>query len=591
MSLLMDALKKAEQAKKKASQDDCVVAVTQDDQSQSSEVPLTPVIHMATQGAQAEEETANLLLAVEGKQSPAPLKAATEVSSNPVAEDDLSKLEGLTLVDLSELDEELVVEFQGDKADKKTLPVQDEAEVNVEDTDLTLDDSLEKEIELSVKEDSVTSDSGTDEVLLAEDEGISAENDHDAITTLSAASAEPTAVGTQHGQKGELPDSAVLESTTATSTSATESVLKTEPSPAEPSPLESTLVEPSAVEETSKLITPPIVGVGANKRSRRQQVWSALIVAFLFILGGMFAYFNTMLDSEIQRASVFPVALPVEGQKTEQAVVDNVTQEPAIVVARVPVETIAKSSVITMAATPLPTASIATQPKKQAPSIKPLAPSKQSPNRASSSSTAIQITRAERRDPLEVILQEAYQAYQGGGYQLAEDKYRLALKVDADNRDARLGLAVIAQRTGRIANARRFYQSLLVLNPKDSIALTGLMSLPGNSGSKQNESDIKLLLDEEPTAAHLHFSLGIEYVAQGRWPEAQQSFFQAYRSAPENADYNYNLAVSLEQLSQPRAALDYYHRAKQLATGQLVGFSTEQLDQRIAKLGLRGEGR
>ena len=92
------------------------------------------------------------------------------------------------------------------------------------------------------------------------------------------------------------------------------------------------------------------------------------------------------------------------------------------------------------------------------------------------------------------------------------------------------------------------------------------------------------MLGEEPTAAHLHFSLGNEYAARSSWPEAQQAYFNAYRYAPENGDYAFNLAISLEQLGQPQAALTYYQRAQEAAADSVVGFDRQKVAQRIESL-------
>jgi tetratricopeptide (TPR) repeat protein len=100
-----------------------------------------------------------------------------------------------------------------------------------------------------------------------------------------------------------------------------------------------------------------------------------------------------------------------------------------------------------------------------------------------------------------------------------------------------------------------------------------------------------LLLRQEPDAAYLHFALGTVYVGQGRWAEAQQAFFDAYRRDPANADHAFNLAVCLDHLGQPRAALEYYRRALDLARGRAAGFSAAQAEQRIETLtkAARGE--
>ena len=71
-----------------------------------------------------------------------------------------------------------------------------------------------------------------------------------------------------------------------------------------------------------------------------------------------------------------------------------------------------------------------------------------------------------------------------------------------------------------------------------------------------------------------------------RWQRApaKQSFFEAYRHAPENGDYAFNLAVSLDHLGQPKSALDYYRVARKLAQTQPVQFDREGLERRIRLL-------
>ena len=69
----------------------------------------------------------------------------------------------------------------------------------------------------------------------------------------------------------------------------------------------------------------------------------------------------------------------------------------------------------------------------------------------------------------------------------------------------------------------------------------------------------------------LNFTLGNQLAQQGRWAEAQQEYFKAYSAEPDNADFAYNLAVSLDHLRQSRQALDYYQRA--IALGEKRGAS------------------
>ena len=88
----------------------------------------------------------------------------------------------------------------------------------------------------------------------------------------------------------------------------------------------------------------------------------------------------------------------------------------------------------------------------------------------------------------------------------------------------------------------------------------------------------------EPRAAHLHFNLGALYAVQSRWPEAQHAFFDAYRLDRGNADYAYNLAVSLDHLSQPRSALGFYREALFLARSRPASFEAEAVLRRIRDL-------
>ena len=69
-----------------------------------------------------------------------------------------------------------------------------------------------------------------------------------------------------------------------------------------------------------------------------------------------------------------------------------------------------------------------------------------------------------------------------------------------------------------------------------------------------------------------NFTLGNQFAQQGRWAEAQQEYFKAFAAEPENADFAYNLAVSLDHLRQPSQALDYYQRALALAEKRGASF-------------------
>jgi Flp pilus assembly protein TadD len=82
----------------------------------------------------------------------------------------------------------------------------------------------------------------------------------------------------------------------------------------------------------------------------------------------------------------------------------------------------------------------------------------------------------------------------------------------------------------------------------------------------------------------LNFALGNQLAQQGRWAEAQQEYFKAAAAEPDNADFAYNLAVSLDHLRQPRLAREHYLRAIALAEKRGAGFDLAAARTRAAQL-------
>jgi tetratricopeptide (TPR) repeat protein len=196
----------------------------------------------------------------------------------------------------------------------------------------------------------------------------------------------------------------------------------------------------------------------------------------------------------------------------------------------------------------------------------------------------IRISRTLQPEDRGMAVQNAYRAYQHGDYAAAETGYRQVLASQSDNRDALLGLAAVAMRLQRFEEAAGYYTTLLRLRPRDPIALAALISLQREGDPVSAESRIKALIDLDPAAPYLHFALGNLYARQERWAEAQQAFFEAYRGNPEEPDYTLNLAVSLDKLNQPQAALPYYRKALALADAGQANFNTADVMKRIEAL-------
>ncbi len=178
-----------------------------------------------------------------------------------------------------------------------------------------------------------------------------------------------------------------------------------------------------------------------------------------------------------------------------------------------------------------------------------------------------------------------YAAYQAGDLAVARNEYQQALRDEPANRDALLGLAATETRAQRFDLADGYYQRLLQVDPRDAHAQAGAIALRNQQlDPVLAESRVKSLLANDRNANVLYFTLGNQYALQGRWPEAQQAYFKAFASDPDNPDFAFNLAVSFDQIRQPQLALEYYRRALALAEKRSASFSPASARTRIQQL-------
>jgi tetratricopeptide (TPR) repeat protein len=196
-------------------------------------------------------------------------------------------------------------------------------------------------------------------------------------------------------------------------------------------------------------------------------------------------------------------------------------------------------------------------------------------------------TLATNRPPLRVnpSVAAGYSAYQAGDMNRARSDYEQALREEPGNRDALLGLAAVETRARHPGAADALYRRLLLDDPRDPYAAAGLLALHAQQiDPVAAESRVKGLLASGPDEDVLHFTLGNQYAQQGRWAEARQAYARAAAMDPENPDYAYNLAVSLEHLRQPQPAQQAYRRALTLALQRTASFDPAMVQGRIEQL-------
>ena len=179
---------------------------------------------------------------------------------------------------------------------------------------------------------------------------------------------------------------------------------------------------------------------------------------------------------------------------------------------------------------------------------------------------------------------DAYRAFQAGDDVAAGQLYQQLLQSDPRNIDALLGLAAVAARQDHANEAANDYQRVLELDPNNSVAQEGLILLLGQSNPTESISRLKTMITQQPDSAHLYAALGGIYADQNLWPDAQQSYFQAFNLDANNAEYAFNLAVSLDQLKKTDLALNYYQQALALLGKQGGSIDKATLENRINQL-------
>ena len=181
-------------------------------------------------------------------------------------------------------------------------------------------------------------------------------------------------------------------------------------------------------------------------------------------------------------------------------------------------------------------------------------------------------------------MEAAYAAFQSGNSAEATRLYKDVLKQDPTQRDAWLGLAVIAHNNNQLEAAMDAYKRVLRLEPQNATALAGLTALNNNADEPRQESRLRELLARSPQEADLNHSLALVLSGERRWSEAQQLFFKAHTLAPQEPQFAYNLAVALDQLRRPTLAAQYYETALNLAQGKAPSFDETRARSRLAAL-------
>ncbi len=300
----------------------------------------------------------------------------------------------------------------------------------------------------------------------------------------------------------------------------------------------------------------------------RAGLWLLLGTTLLAVLG-IGSYFWWQWQS----VSVGSLARPVQAPGIAPAVFP---QPPALVAVE--------------AAKPLPEPAPAIAPFAPKAASAPARPNDQAARAQKLSSNASPVVpdspvRLSKNQPkLNPTLDHAYDSLQAGRLEEAQRGYEHVLRSDAKSTDALLGLATIAALQGQTERAQAYYLNALESDPNDPTAQAGVINTRGQADPGQSESRLKTALASQPDSPALHFALGNVYARQLRWSEAQQAYFRAYSTEPDNADFIFNLAVSLDHLHQNKLAAQYYQMALNASGAANTSFDRIQVKNRVLEL-------
>ena len=195
----------------------------------------------------------------------------------------------------------------------------------------------------------------------------------------------------------------------------------------------------------------------------------------------------------------------------------------------------------------------------------------------------VQISRTPQPTRTDAALNKAYTAFQAGDLDTAAKLYNGARIADPERRDTLLGLGAVALKRGDLPRAYDYYATVLKRHPDDPVARAALFNMTEAEG-EGGAARLRLLLDGHADAAYIHAALGNWYARRQRWADAQQAYFDAARLDGAQPDYAFNLAVSLEHLGQGAAALGYYQKSLSLRVQRGASFNVQTAEQRIAAL-------
>lgn len=180
---------------------------------------------------------------------------------------------------------------------------------------------------------------------------------------------------------------------------------------------------------------------------------------------------------------------------------------------------------------------------------------------------------------------QAYTAYQAGDWQQAKQYYQQAYNESSESVSALFGLGAVSVQLGEKQKALNYYRRILKLEPNNALAQKAILGIQSSDNANEKiRDDLNRLSEANPNDAEVAFSLGNLYAKRGDWVSAQSYYFKAYQNDDSQANYALNLAVSLDQLGQYALAKRYYQDALAKVRGEQPSFDVAAIKKRLLAL-------
>lgn len=166
----------------------------------------------------------------------------------------------------------------------------------------------------------------------------------------------------------------------------------------------------------------------------------------------------------------------------------------------------------------------------------------------------------------------------------AEREYHVALAFQPGNVEAHMGLGVALATEGRIQEALREFQNVVVLRPGYAEGHYSLGRVLASMGrAEQAMAEFREAVRLRPEHAEAHHSLGITLASRGRLTEAIAEFTAEARLKPDDANVHNNLGMTLAGVGLYDDAIAQFAEALKIQPGFVA--ARKGLESAMAKRG------